>query len=297
MIAEFQRAARSLLEAFLDGALPRAALENECRKLDVSDAVELGHVLSFLGDGCWGVDVRFEHIAKQLAAFTTRQITASEVDSWLRTLEQLTSAPHYATSRHYWPELRSTVRTVRVAVAAIGTAPTQRGRAGLETLLTHLRQGRPLPGRRYLSQILHAASPLRWIAVNPPTDPWADEAQWLDIALKPAARTPVQLIPLSLFTRAFFRERTASVLQHGGELDPFYFHPENDSASLLRHQFPSLTKDAPQFSFFNDANGLAEIVFDVDALSTADAHFALHIFCTHHGVDIASHELATFSAG
>jgi hypothetical protein len=112
--------------------------------------------------------------------------------------------------------------------------------------------------------------------------------EWVDLALD-APRSPVQFIPVSVFTRRYFREElpkvvAADAFEFESEVDSFHYHRENDKAVYLRERFPEFAETPMGFQYFIDSSGLTEIVIDSDSLGWSESVFAAALFCRYNGI-------------
>lgn len=324
MLEDFRQKALRYFQRFLVGEIGPDELQAAVDEFQAGSVVELCDILSFLGDGCSGVNIEYPHVARRIAAYLDGEIGHAELTRWLDQLRELITAPHYRTSRHFSPQLGSTLHTVSTALeifhapegtsSATGDIPTA-ARECLSRLATRLESGRAAPCRRFLPFVFRHAGPLRLCVLeNPLARATERSCQWFDIGLlqrtgpRTTSRGPrkdgndasrivahlggedqVRLIPFSLFTRQFFRLELPRIMAELNEeswssKDQFHYHPENNAAIRLREKRPSLQVVYPAFDYFIDDQGLAEIAIDVENLQFSEILFATRVFCLHNGV-------------
>jgi len=121
-------------------------------------------------------------------------------------------------------------------------------------------------------------------------------SSWLDVALD-APHSPVEFIPLSIFTRRFFRHDLPALIGSPTAVDAFHYHRENDKATELRELHADLAACAVRFQYFIDASGLTEIVLDRAAIGRAESAFAAALFCRYNGIRHATLDGVPISLG
>ena len=85
MLEHFRRTTLRCFERFLLGEIGPEELRAVADDCKVSSVVELCDVLSFLGDGCWGVRVECSHVAATTrVAFLDGRLDHDGLTSWLR---------------------------------------------------------------------------------------------------------------------------------------------------------------------------------------------------------------------
>jgi hypothetical protein len=324
MIEDFRERAQRCFQRFLLGEISVDELQRAIEEFEAGSVVELCDVLSFLGDGCWGVTVDYRHVARRLAAYLEGELDHAELTRWIDQLREIIAAPHYRTSRHFSPRLKSTLGTISTALAifrgpagatsSAGDIPAA-ARACLSDLAARLESGRSAPCRIFIPYVLRHAGTLRLRVLESPLARATERAcQWFDVGMlphsgsrsmhrgrhEPASAPPraaagrgvedeIRLIPFSLFTRQFFHRELPRIMAELDEeswtgKDQFHYHPENNVAIPLCERRPSLRAVYPAFDYFIDEQGLAEIVIDAESLQLPEILFATRVFCLHNGI-------------
>ncbi len=168
---------------------------------------------------------------------------------------------------------------------ATGSSPVER----FGPLLQAMEQDRRAPAGAVLDRFLRNLNCVRLITQNAPFP--GDRrgcTEWIDLALD-APDSPVQFIPLSVFTRRYFLEELPRVVAVDTQepefaLDSFHYHRENDKALHLRERFPDLASTPVGFQYFIDAYGLTEIVIARESLGWSESVFAAALFCRYNGI-------------
>jgi len=110
--------------------------------------------------------------------------------------------------------------------------------------------------------------------------------QWADLAID-APVAGFRLIPLSIFTRDFFRDTVLGGGDHTTDLSRY--HRENNKAPGLREKYPELTESLP-FQYYVDESGLSEIVLDTRHLGWGEQFLAARLFALYSGLECAALE-------
>ena len=110
--------------------------------------------------------------------------------------------------------------------------------------------------------------------------------EWADLAID-APIAGFRLIPVSIFTRSFFRKEVLSGDDHLTDLS--HYHRENDKAPILREEHPGLPESL-HFEYYVDESGLSEIILDTGHLGWGEQFQAARIFALYSGLECAALE-------
>jgi hypothetical protein len=315
---DYRSEAIEVLRRFVHREVGSDALQTVVRRLEISRLEEICDSLALDADDFRQIGFRPRHLVAPLRSYLEGAANGKEIARWVTQLLSIFSSRHYEDSGVSYPAMGRTLGLILLLIAADCSCrqlasrtddSAARTRRCLELALKALLRGRPLPARSILRHFFRAQGTVHLSTLEPPIPLPAARPQWLDLGMRccpgeavaldspeagadfDAAR--VRLIPLSVFTRGFFRDvipellaGTESAAESGAAAreDRFHYHPENDKMIALRERHPALRVEAERVQYFVDSSGLAEVVIDRPALGKRELLLAAKIFCLFNGV-------------
>ncbi len=223
-----------------------------------------------------------EAIVDALGLFLSGSIDREELHD--RTLENLRQRHRFPVEGDLAP-----VAITALGMTALLTSPalntgSEQLRRGLQRMNIAAGCRRPLPVGELLQLAAEAHGPLELSVQKTPSQNGSENpVQWVDLCLEnPSAG--FRLIPVSVFTRAFFHEEVlrSACTDPGGDLSRY--HRENDKAPALKKQYPEIAGHH-RFEYFVDEAGLSEIVLNAEHLGHGELLLASRLFAFYSGLE------------
>ena len=278
-----ERTAADVLQCFLTGDARAADLDEAARRLGVTSLGELCESLAAAFGGLLRVDLLVSDVARKLSLFLNGKIARDEMSLWVNCAHSIVTSE---TVHQFSPQWDNDTR----ASAGSGLGPTLR-------LLSFLFDPQhTAPQFKTRSTLFREMGMLRFFVVeNPPHFSLEARNQWVDVGLAGTTGDAIRLIPLSIFTRRFFRDELPGIVSDASArlgtercgCDRFAYHPENNQAISLLERYPNLRRIPVTFQYFIDENGLAEIIIQAQEIRREHVRFAVRLFCLQNEVERA----------
>lgn len=280
------------------------AATRELEKLGGTDALLR---LSLSAVDLLEIDIDFRDLARQLDLYLSGRLRLRSLSSWVGGLRRVLSTLGLEGCGSDQRSLVTTACIVSLLLESMFQGNSRRPLRALKRIRRWLATGEPVLTKKLLPEALRCLAPLRLCTVeNPFPVPACAGNQWVDVGLcecrsLPNADAPgdtLHVIPFSVFTRSFFWEELPALISpfsSSARIEPprkddFHYHPENDKALGLKERHPWLSSSAgidgciPQFEYYMDHDGLAEILLDVPSLGTGELLLATRLFCLQNRI-------------
>jgi hypothetical protein len=274
-------------------------LESMVKELDLSSVEQICETLSLSATEFLAIDLKPRDLACQLQLYLDGRLPLERIYGWLMGLHGIVTSRYYESSSVSHPAIATTLRLLSLLLDPGYPAPHHKLKQSLERIHGWLRANKPVPARTFLRRIFSDMGAVRLCVLENPLAFSADlRRQWVDVGLRSLPGGSVRLIPISIFTRAFFQRELPELLsriESVGHLewslnfsrpvsDSFCYHPENNQAISLKERFPYLRRCPIDFRYYVDPSGLAEIVLDTPAIHHRQILFAVKLFCLQNRV-------------
>lgn len=307
-----------VLRQFVRGEARAEELERVAKELDLSSVEQICETLSLSATEFLKIDLDLRDLAHQLHLYLAGRLPLAGIHRWLNCLHGIVTSRCYESSIVSSPTIQTTLGLLSLLLDPAYPAPAQKLKKSLRRIHGWLQANKPVPARTFLRRIFSDMGAVRLCLLDNPlalSSGW--RRQWVDVGLKSfkvrcfkggslkegdlreeplredySPRMSVRLIPISIFTRSFFREELPELLtaiESAGQMerverDNFCYHPENNQAISLKERFPYLQKCPIDFQYYVDSTGLAEIVLNTPAIHRRQVLFAVKLFCLQNGV-------------
>ena len=291
-----------VLRGFLLGGASGAELQEVVDRFEVIGTETVLRGISQSRSRYDGLRFDIRNVARELALFLKGRVKRQSLSRWVDALNELATSPDFQAWSGISRGMATSLGILSLLLDGGYPAPPHRLRRSLERIHRWLDAGKPVLARRFLPGVFRDMGCLE---LRPLENPFefltSSQEQWVDVGLTiPASGTfcdgrsgkALRVIPFSVFTRTFFRRDLPvllSLLAQDGLLDrtradEFYYHPENNQAVSLRERFSHLRGASPDFQYYVDQDGLAEIVLDAPTICRNQLRFAARLFCLQNGV-------------
>lgn len=280
---------------YLRGDAHSEELSAAASALDSRSIVELCRHLAVAFEGWLQVDLRRKDIAGVLRSHLDGKLPQADAALWASCAHVVLSSSCVLALEDAEPVDRGqpTIPKILQLLSFLldqrHSAPFIKTRSALLRILKTLEEGRPLALRTFLPSLFQDMGTLRFFVVeNPLGDVLESGSQWVDVGLAGPTGEEVRFIPFSIFTRKFFLDRVPELASSGPDGrergDPFPYHPENNQALSLLEAYPKLHGLPVRFQYFVDESGLAEVIFETQALDRDHVRLAAKLFCLQNHV-------------
>ena len=244
---------------------------------------------AFLHDGPWSLQLLhcevIDCIARYLSGATSRRELHRKTVKLIRERRPQSGQPDMLP-----PAMTALGLAALLSAPSLSLDAQELGRC-LRYVLSAIGCRRPLPVGKLLRSVADSSGQLDLSVQETPCALYDESAieilvQWADLAID-APVAGFRLIPLSIFTRDFFRDTVLGGGDHTTDLSRY--HRENNKAPGLREKYPELTESLP-FQYYVDESGLSEIVLDTRHLGWGEQFLAARLFALYSGLECAALE-------
>jgi len=208
-----------------------------------------------------------------------------DLHEWALEAYRIFGTNAYAASRAYNPEVESGLTLLSLLCGLEYSETEEIARSCVLRIHDALENGRAIPARGILRQLLMKKSRVDLLTREMGEDlnePWR-ERQWAEIGLAPssfsgsgeAVSEDCWFLPLGVCT--------SDAWNLGGPNES-WTHPENDQIFTLRETYPGFDFEINSPSVFIDPDGLTEVILDVPCLGAPELRSAVHLFAMVHRI-------------